>query len=325
MRTTIVSDRLSAPWIVIRRTSRRRASLALAALVLISSSPVLRASAASPSDPVRVVNEELKSKLVKTTLPYNVILPRDYLSTQARNRRYPVIYLLHGLTGHFSNWVERTKVSEYSRLSDVLIVMPEGNNGWYTDSATVPDHKYESYVIEELIPEVDRKFRTIESREGRAIAGLSMGGYGALKFGVKHPNKFIFAGSMSGALDAAGWTEAELKGLTWIWETLVPVFGPSGGPTREANDLMKLYPRLSAEQITALPYIYLDCGTEDPLLNSNRKFAEMLLERKIPHQVRLLPGKHNWQYWDQQVSEIIRLAATRMAAAKEGAAQSKSN
>ncbi len=309
--------RNSARPMIDRTLSLRLAGAIFAVLVLASSAAVVRAPAAAPSDPNRILTEELKSKFIRTTLPYKVILPRDYSSPQAKHKHYPVIYLLHGLTGHFSDWTTRTKLAVYSRLAEVVIITPEGNDGWYTDSATVPDDKYETYVLDELIPQVDQKFRTIQSREGRAIAGLSMGGYGALKFAVKHPDKFAFAGSMSGALDAASWKQEELKGYERIWQSLVPVFGPANSSTREANDILRLYRSLSSEQIAQLPYIYLDCGTEDVLLGSTRKFSEILLERKIPHQVRLLPGNHNWQYWDQQVSEVIRVAATRMAAPRE--------
>ena len=109
--------------------------------------------------------------------------------------------------------------------------MPEGNNSWYTDSAAVPTDKYESYIMQELIPNVDKRFRTISTREGRAIAGLSMGGYGALKFGVKYPQQFVFVGSMSGALGAATWTETDLKGLARLANALPVVYGPRHSPT----------------------------------------------------------------------------------------------
>ena len=186
--------------------------------------------------------------------------------------------------------------------------MPEGNDRWYTDSASVPANKYESYILQELIPDVEKRFRASGERGGRAIAGLSMGGYGALKFGVKHPEMFVFAASMSGALDAASWTEADLKGLDFIWRTLQPVFGAEKSETRAANDLRKLYSELNAQKIAALPYVYVDCGTEDQLLEINRSFADVLTKQKIPHEYRQLPGTHSWTYWDSQVQEVLRIA-----------------
>ena len=277
---------------------------------------------ATPTN-TRVQTIQFASKLVGNTLPYNVLLPVDYNQPAAKSKRYPVLYLLHGLTGHYNNWIEHTRLTDYAAGYDFIIVMPEGNNGWYTDSGSVPGDKYESYILEELIPDVEKRFRTSSEREGRAIGGLSMGGYGALKFAVKHPEMFIFAASLSGALGAASWIEADLKGFPFIWRTLQPVYGAANSETRAANDLSKLYRELPAGSIAALPYIYLDCGTEDGLLQTNRSFVDILMKQKIPHEYRQLPGTHAWPYWDAQLQEIMKLAAKKLrelgATVKSGA------
>jgi S-formylglutathione hydrolase FrmB len=276
----------------------------------VSSVHPLQTDAAKQNRQVQTVLFE--SKLVGKTLPYKVVLPVDYNRPSARTRRYPVLYLLHGLAGHYDNWTTLSKLPDYAARYPMIVVTPEGNDGWYTASATMPAEKYESYIPEELVPDVQRRFRTIESREGRSIAGLSMGGYGALKFGVKHPEMFVFAGSMSGALGAALWTEADLRGFEAIWKTLAPVYGPENSPTRAANDLSRLYRELPKERIASLPYVYLDCGTEDPLLQSSRSLVEILLTRKIPHEYHELPGNHDWAYWDAQVQEVLKIAAQKM-------------
>jgi S-formylglutathione hydrolase FrmB len=260
----------------------------------------------------RLKTIQFTSKLVGKVLPYIVVLPNDYDQPSAKAKRYPVLYLLHGLTGHYDNWTTRTKLSDYSAQYSMIIVTPEGRDGWYTDSATVPTDKYETYILDELIPDVQHRYRTVETRTGRSIAGLSMGGYGALKFGVKHPEMFAFAGSLSGALGAASWTESDLRGLEAIWRSLALVFGPSDNPMRSANDLHKLYRDLPVERIPELPYVYLDCGTEDRLLKTNRDLADILVARKIPHEYRQLPGGHSWPYWDAQVQEVLRIAAQKM-------------
>ncbi|MDQ1707168.1 MAG: hypothetical protein QOJ88_379 [Pyrinomonadaceae bacterium] len=260
----------------------------------------------------RIQTVAFESKLVGRTLPYNVLLPVDYEQPSARTKRYPVLYLLHGLSGHYTNWLEKTRLAEYARSYDLIIVMPEGNNSWYTDSATVARDKYESYLLDEVFPDVERRYRTNATRDGRAIAGLSMGGYGALKFGVKHPELFSFAGSMSGALGAASTTATELKGLDSIWRSLAEVFGPENSPTRAANDVNKLFRELPAASSTALPFVYLDCGTEDPLLSGSRNLAAVLVEKKIAHEYRELPGTHTWSYWDAQVQEVLRVASRKM-------------
>jgi S-formylglutathione hydrolase FrmB len=280
----------------------------------LSRSVAVQTAAPATQPTTRVQTIQFQSKLVGKALPYNVMLPVDYDQPAAKMKRYPVVYLLHGLTGHYTNWFEKTRLIDYSVSYGMIIVTPEGNDGWYSDSATVPAEKYETYIINELLPDVQRRYRTVEAREGRAIAGLSMGGYGALKFGVKYPQTFAFAGSMSGALDAASWKESDLRGFQFIWRTLSPVFGADDNPGRAANDLQKLYRELPPEKIASLPFVYVDCGTEDPLLQSNRAFAEILLQRKIPHEYRQLPGTHNWAYWDAQVKEILKLAAKRVGA-----------
>jgi S-formylglutathione hydrolase FrmB len=275
-----------------------------------SAKPLQAPKAAQTAQSTRVQTIQFESKLVGKVLPYNVLLPVAYDSAN-KNRKFPVLYLLHGLAGHYTNWLEKTQIFDYSAPDDLIIVTPEGNNGWYTDSATVPSDKYESYIIQELIPDVEKRFRAKSDRSGRAIAGLSMGGYGALKFGVKYPQYFALAGSMSGVLNAAVWTAADMKGLEFIYRTLEPVYGATDSETRAKNDLTKLYRALTPEQIAVWPFVYLDCGTEDPLININRDFARVLSEKKIPHEFRELPGGHSWTYWDAQVQEVLRIVAKK--------------
>jgi S-formylglutathione hydrolase FrmB len=208
--------------------------------------------------------------------------------------------------------LEKTGIAGYATHYDVFIVMVEGNDGWYTDSSTVPADKYESYILSELIPDVEKQFRVSTVREGRAIAGLSMGGYGAIKFGLKYPGKFALAASMSGAFGAASWTEKEIKDPGVIRDSLLQAFGPANSGTRAANDVFQLARDAAAKKVAPLPFFYIDCGTEDFLFSNNRDFVNLLVELKIPHEYRQLPGSHSWTYWDQQVREILRMAAERL-------------
>jgi len=257
---------------------------------------------------------QFKSKLIGATLPYSVVLPTTYKLEGHDILRYPVLYLLHGLAGHYDNWLSKTKLKDYAAQYQIIIVTPEGNDSWYTDSATVPTDKYESYIMQELIPDVESRYRAIRTREGRAIAGLSMGGYGALKFAVKYPDKFAFAASISGALDAAQRTDANPKNVwSFLRPSIMQTYGAPDNPVRAANDLHKLFRELPAERIVSLPFLYLDCGTEDGFLATNRELAAILLERKIPHEFRELPGKHDWAYWDSQVQEVLRIARRKLS------------
>ena len=258
---------------------------------------------------------QLQSKLVNTTLSYNVILPPDYRTSSAT--RYPVLYLLHGFGGHYSDWVTRTNVADYAAQYRLIVVTPEGNNSWYTDSASTATDKYESYILKELIPDVEKRFRTIESRYGRGIAGLSMGGYGALKFGLKSPATFAFAGSMSGAVAVPSWTEDDYQNLKSIRDSAFSAFGPLGSEARKANDIFEITRNLSNTRIASLPYVYLDCGTEDIFISENDRLAALLREKKIPHEFRELPGDHSWPYWNQQVQEVLKIAAGKLRAGKK--------
>jgi S-formylglutathione hydrolase FrmB len=187
--------------------------------------------------------------------------------------------------------------------------MPEGNDSWYVDSAGVATDKYESYILKELIPDVDKRYRTIQSRYGRAVAGLSMGGYGAIKYGLKYPTTFVFAASMSGAFGVTRYTENEMGGSNW--EPFLKTFGPTGSETRKANDVFEIARGLSPARVTSLPYFYFDVGTEDAAqhVKPNRELSELFLEQKIAHEYRELPGTHSWAYWDQQVQEVLKIAA----------------
>lgn len=262
-----------------------------------------------------------ESKLVGATLPYNVVLPADYNRGPSKHRRYPVIYLLHGLKGSANDWVsDRAHLADYAAQYPFIIVVPEGHDAWYTDSATVPNEKYESYIIQELIPDVDRRFRTIASREGRAVAGLSMGGYGSLKFGLKYPELFAFAASMSGALAAPSWPP-DAPTPDWVRPSVARAYGEMGTATRHDNDIFRNVREMPQGRVASLPYFYLDCGTEDGLVINNREFSALLIEKKIPHEFRELPGTHSWPYWDKQVQEILRLAAQKLAAPADDSKQ----
>ena len=254
---------------------------------------------------------QFKSELIGQVLPYDALLPAGYAGS---NKRYPVLYLLHGLFGRFDDWVSRTNLAEYATNYDLIIITPEGHDSWYTDSASVPTQKYEAYFIRELIPDVDARFRTIKDRRARGVAGLSMGGYGALKYALKHPDQFAFAASLSGALDPARRTE-DHPGFAWdiLRPSINSVFGTPNSQTRQDNDLHQIARGINASQIGSLPYLYFDCGLEDGFLTTNRELADILLSKKIPHQYRQLPGGHTWAYWDQQVQEVIRLYAQLMA------------
>lgn len=302
----------------------KRAQIALLVLSLASpfavcaqqSSPATAQPSVAPrvvANSQRVETVPFHSTLVGAELPYYVVLPTDYAQPAQRATRYPVLYLLHGFGGGPEQWLG-LNLLEYTAARSMIVVLVEGRNSWYTDSASAPDDKFESYIVRELIPDVDRRYRTRAARDGRGVAGLSMGGYGALKFGVKYPEMFAFAASMSGAVGVSSWrTEDELPNSPSLRRSLIATFGAADNPVHIANDLYRLAREVPAERIANLPFLYLDCGTEDFLFETNRVIADILVQRRIPHEYRQLPGSHSAPYWRTQLREVIEMAARRMS------------
>ena len=228
-----------------------------------------------------------------------VVLPASY----ARNRkaRYPVLYLLHGAYGHFADWLKNTPDQQtVHRLADqynLIIVLPEGETfAFYLDSPVSPDSQFETYLTKEVIAKIDRRYRTIADRQGRVIAGLSMGGHGALYLSARHPNLYCAAGSMSGALDLRNFNRrlspADAAQRARLW---VPVLGSeTDNPERfAANSVVSLVEQM---QRNGLPLI-IDCGVDDGLLEINREVHRRLLYNHTPHEYTERPGAHTWAYW----------------------------
>jgi putative tributyrin esterase len=254
-----------------------------------------------------VEDRTFESAALGRRMAYRVILPPGYNDSL---RRFPTLYLLHGLTGNYRDWESRTGVFRYSREHELIIVMPDGEDSWYTDSQGAPAAKFESYIARDLVADVDRTYRTIGTRHGRAIAGLSMGGYGAMKFGLKYPHLFMFAGSFSGALAAgqASFTGGRNERLA---KELLTIYGPEGSQTRIDNDLLLV---LDKANVAALPFLYVDCGSDDGLLESNRAFVAALQKKKARYEYREAPGAHTWDYWDRQAAQLLDVLERKLAA-----------
>ena len=252
---------------------------------------------------VRVETVWLQSQVMGKVVPYNVILPRGYHLPSPWRLRYPVLYLLHGHGGNYSSWIYQTSLISYLSAYNIVIVTPEGEDGWYTDSATQEPAKHETFVVRELIPDVQSRYRVLAERKGRAIAGYSMGGYGALKFALKYPEMFEFAAAMSGAFDAPARTD-DLS--------IMKTFGPPDSPTRKTNNLAEL---ASVAKTEPGPNFYFDCGKDDPWLEINRELHAVFLKHGIQHDYRESTGAHDWAYWNRQVRDVLALGAANMAQA----------
>lgn len=215
---------------------------------------------------------------------------------------FPVLYLLHGLSDDHTIWLRRTRLEMYVSAAPLIVVMPDGYRGFYTDNEQGP--AFGRYIGEELIDTVDRYFPTIRKREGRAIGGLSMGGYGALRTALTYPEKFASANSHSGAV-MMGSRSWDLKEHRLPVGEMQRVFGKEPAGTR--HDLLHLAREVQRKR--KLPKLFLDCGTEDFLLEDNREFHTRLKSLRVPHAYTEHPGAHNWDYWDLHIRDALAFHA----------------
>jgi S-formylglutathione hydrolase FrmB len=238
------------------------------------------------------------SAALQRQMPYEIVLPAGYASGQ---QRYPVLYLLHGWQGDQTNWVALTHLVELASRYALIIVTPQALNSWYVNSATNPADRYADYIGDDLIAEIDGHYRTIASPHQRAIAGLSMGGYGALLLTFHHPDLFAFAGSISGAFEGPSGIEHVLPALK---PSTDEAFGPPGSVTRKENDLDTLIERADHAKT---PYMFLECGTSDPLLPSDRHVVAELSARGFAYEYHELPGAHTWSFWDDSLPQLLNV------------------
>jgi S-formylglutathione hydrolase FrmB len=224
---------------------------------------------------------------------------------------FATYYLLHGLSDDYTGWVRRTRIEHYVRDLPLLVVMPDGFRGFYTDNAEGP--AYGAYVADELVAFVERNFPAKRARDGRCIGGLSMGGYGALRTALAHPDRFASANSHSGALlygarngprEPSPLTPTEQRHL----------FGPA--PAGSDHDLLALARRATASG-RPVPQLLLDCGTEDHLLPDNRTVHETLTRLGVAHDYREHPGAHAWDYWDRHVQDALAFHAKALGLTPE--------
>ena len=240
------------------------------------------------------------SEALSLSTSMTVILPQA-TSTQigmtgtVRSGGHPTLYLLHGLSDDDTIWSRRTSIERYVAELGLAVVMPQVNRSFYADEHT--GNAYWTFVAEEL-PRIARSFFPLSGRrEDTFVAGLSMGGYGAFKLALNHPDRFAAAASLSGVLDIA----TREQRPDWGTHFADGVFGGTAAGTQ--NDLIHL---VSAADPEALPELYLCCGTEDPLFVDNERFLEVAGKRGIPVTSEFSPGDHEWGYWDAKIQDVLR-------------------
>ena len=228
-------------------------------------------------------------------MPYRIILPANLRAGQ----KLPVLYLLHGGGEGFRDWTNDSDVAGYAEKG-LILVMPEGNSSYYVNSADHVQDRYEDYIVHDLIADVENRLPAATGRANRAIAGVSMGGFGAVVLALKHPDLFVFAGGMSSALDVPT-RPFSIKRLDQ-WRHHRSIFGTKGGQHQRENDPFVLARSVAAAQA---PYFFLTCGDQEGLLPSNRQFAALLQQRHFSHEFHTGPGGHDWNQWNGRVPALI--------------------
>jgi putative tributyrin esterase len=236
-------------------------------------------------------------------MQYRVILPAAVLAGQ----KLRVVYLLHGGGGGFRDWSNFSDVGQIS-ASGLLLVMPEGASSYYTNSADQPQDAYEDYIVKDLMADVESRFPVASGRSNRAIVGVSMGGYGAVKLGLRHPELFAFAGGISSAVDVPRRAfSLHRMGQSRHYNS---IFGPSGSSTRKENDPFVLVRSVKTE---GAPYFFLTCGEQEGLLPANREFASLLAQRHFRYEFHTTAGGHDWNQWNAWLPQLFRSLTDHLA------------
>ena len=237
------------------------------------------------------------SAALQRQMPYRVFLPTEVLPGQ----KLPVVYLLHGGNGGFRDWSNDSDVARYAAKGPIL-VMPEGAFSYYQNAALKPQDKYEDYLTHDLIADVEARFPAARDRDHRAIIGISMGGFAAIKLALTRPDLFAFVGAISPAIDVCQ-RRFNLK-RTGEWWRLRSIFGPTGSQTRHSADPFVL---VQSANPALTPSIYLTAGESEPLLAPNRRFAALLKHRGFNYEFHTQPGGHDWGEWDSQLPGCFEL------------------
>jgi len=233
-----------------------------------------------------------RSNSIHKETALNVLLP------ECGDGPFPVLYLLHGLSDDHSAWMRYSSIERQVCDLPLIVVMPDGYRSYYVNDPRPEGLAFEDHIIKDVVGFVDRTFPTISGRAGRAIAGLSMGGYGAMVQAMRHPEMFCAASSHSGALSFVT-CNYDRPGLRELPRAL----------KREDYD-----PATLAESLVDRPdrpALRFDCGVDDHLLGHSRDLHATLKSLGIEHEYAEYPGAHTWAYWDEHVGETIAFVTKR--------------
>jgi S-formylglutathione hydrolase FrmB len=232
------------------------------------------------------------------------LLPKRTLAEMKSRRtpKYRTLYLLHGHSDDHTAWQRWTSIERYAEGLNLAVVMPAVHLSFYNDMTH--GGKYWQFISEEVPTLVREMFPLSSARKDNFVAGLSMGGYGAFKMALTHPERFAAAASLSGALDIRSVVDLDHGHNDKAWlEEMRTVFGDLSKVPGSKHDLMALVKRVARGSVR--PRLYQCCGTEDQLYQDNIRFRDAV--RRLPLELTYEggPGKHNWAYWDKMIQRVL--------------------
>ncbi len=222
--------------------------------------------------------------------------------------RYPVLYLLHGAWSNHAEWAARTKLVDHAARFPLIIVCPEGENSCYINGAN--GERWEDYIVTDLPAHIEATYRVRTERSGRAIAGLSMGGFGAFNCGMRHPERYCAIGVALRRIQYP-----DLGRRTTDDPQFRAVLGPLNSPTRQEYDPHRVIEQaVRTHGADGLPMLAMDCGLDDypDLLAANRALHRTMTRLGVHHFYREQPGGHDWPYWDREVRFTLQFVAAAM-------------
>lgn len=255
-----------------------------------------------------IIEVNFISKCLMRTVTFNAIIPVDKFGPQAENaeqKPLKTLYLLHGIFGNYTDWVNGTRIQAWAEANDLAVIMPSGENRFYLDDEKSGE-LYGELIGKELVEFTRKLFPLSDKREDTFIAGLSMGGYGAIRNGLKYAENFGCVIGLSAALVHDTWKDADNSApiFTFRRSYYEAIFGEYDKVKGSDKDPKALLLKLK-EEGRPVPKMYLCCGTEDGLVTANRDFRDFLNENGVDLTYVEGPGKHDWVFWDTYIKKVL--------------------
>lgn len=255
-----------------------------------------------------IIEVNFISKCLMRTVTFNAIIPVDKFGPQAENaeqKPLKTLYLLHGIFGNYTDWVNGTRIQAWAEANDLAVIMPSGENRFYLDDEKSGE-LYGEFIGKELVEFTRKLFPLSDKREDTFIAGLSMGGYGAIRNGLKYAENFGCVIGLSAALVHDVWKDADNSApiFTFRRNYYEAIFGEYDKVKGSDKDPKALLLKLK-EEGRPVPKMYLCCGTEDGLVTANRDFRDFLNENGVDLTYVEGPGKHDWVFWDTYIKKVL--------------------